>query len=228
MFIFISVLFITLIAYWALNLLFLHQSVDKNARYWEERKADSGELIYVAFGDSAAQGIGASDPSRGYVGIIADRYAKSTGKTIRVINLSKSGAKAKDVINTQLTEYDRLNIKPDLVTIAIGGNDSKSYTGDEFKSEIAMIVSKLPADTYISDVPDFGGPQNRRYSAVTQLFKDAINTRNDLNFVPLGEMTSRDQRFFGTYSYDFFHPNNTGYEIWADAFWKEIENAKDK
>ena len=52
----------------------------------------TGVLRYVAIGDSAAQGIGASRPDRSYVGVLADDIHAATGRSVRVINLSISGA----------------------------------------------------------------------------------------------------------------------------------------
>ena len=59
-----------------------------NSKYWRERKLVKGQLLYVAIGDSAAQGIGASRPAHSYVGVIA----KHLGGTFRVVNLGISGA----------------------------------------------------------------------------------------------------------------------------------------
>src|SRR5438045_3830925 len=56
--------------------------------YWNNRAQKEGDFIYVALGDSAAQGVGASKPANGYVGLIATHIQESTGRTVRVINLS--------------------------------------------------------------------------------------------------------------------------------------------
>ena len=46
--------------------------------HWRGRgKAQAGSLLYVALGDSAALGIGASSPAAGYVGILADAIASA-------------------------------------------------------------------------------------------------------------------------------------------------------
>ncbi|MGN6744506.1 MAG: SGNH/GDSL hydrolase family protein, partial [Amnibacterium sp.] len=61
--------------------------------HWRERgRARPGSLLYVAIGDSAALGIGASRPEAGYVGILAEAVAAWTGREVRVRNLSIDGA----------------------------------------------------------------------------------------------------------------------------------------
>ena len=53
--------------------------------------------LWVVLGDSTAQGIGASGHDKGYVGQLHRILEERTGKTWRVLNLSKSGARAADV-----------------------------------------------------------------------------------------------------------------------------------
>lgn len=62
----------------------------------------TGGLLYVAPGDSAAQGIGASDPQRGYVGLLAKRLRDNAGRPVQIVKLSRSGARIKDVLDTQV------------------------------------------------------------------------------------------------------------------------------
>src|SRR5215212_8776807 len=59
---------------------------------WKRRElrwaaARAGTLRYVALGDSLAQGIGASRPDRGYVGLLAERVERATGRRVEVVNL---------------------------------------------------------------------------------------------------------------------------------------------
>ncbi|MHB8274889.1 MAG: hypothetical protein ACYDC9_09005 [Dermatophilaceae bacterium] len=57
--------------------------------------------MYVTLGGSAAQGVGASSPRRGYVSLVAEQLSRSTGRPVRVINLSRSGARVRDVVDEQ-------------------------------------------------------------------------------------------------------------------------------
>ena len=47
---------------WGVKLLQVRMSVDSYAEHWAEPVGERGGLVYVALGDSAAQGIGASRP----------------------------------------------------------------------------------------------------------------------------------------------------------------------
>jgi acyl-CoA thioesterase-1 len=58
--------------------------LEHHRTYWRERAKRDGDLLYVALGDSAAQGIGASRPDRGYVGLLARRISRRTGRRVRV------------------------------------------------------------------------------------------------------------------------------------------------
>lgn len=48
---------------WAVKLALVVRSVDQRADHWAQPRGAMGGLLYVALGDSAAQGIGASSPS---------------------------------------------------------------------------------------------------------------------------------------------------------------------
>lgn len=50
---------------WAVKLDVLAQSVSSNASFWAQPQGETGGLLYVALGDSAAQAIGASSPDLG-------------------------------------------------------------------------------------------------------------------------------------------------------------------
>ena len=54
-------------------LAWLFFTVGNYKNFWANKSQESGEITYLALGDSAAQGIGATSPMRGYVGIIAKR-----------------------------------------------------------------------------------------------------------------------------------------------------------
>ncbi len=87
---------------------------------WRRRAARPGELLYVAIGDSAAQGIGARIDS-GYVGLLMARLARLSGRTVRTVDLSRYGARVESVLAEQLPQLAELDA--DLVTVAVGVND---------------------------------------------------------------------------------------------------------
>lgn len=79
--------------------------------------------LWVALGDSATQGVGATSPERGYVGQVLDALSDRDGVGWRVLNLSVSGARARDVLAGQLPRLEALDVRPELVSCLVGGND---------------------------------------------------------------------------------------------------------
>lgn len=203
----------------------IQQIVERARLYWFEPRGLSGGIFYVALGDSAAQGVGASGPDRGYVGLLAGRLREATGRPVEVVNLSVSGARMADVVEYQLPRLQEL--EPDLVTVAVGGNDVLRYDRDRFAVDAARLVAGLPPGTFVADVPHFRYGRWRTSSAeAARVVREAV-TAAGLVVVPLNERL-RAMSLRATLartSRDLFHPNDRGYEVWADAFWEQIDRA---
>lgn len=202
------------------NLFRLEASIASYATYWKNLP-DSGTFTYVALGDSAAQGIGASKPQLGYVGLLAKQIQQTTGKTVRIVNLSVSGARVADVIAKQLPELK--NYKPDLITVEIGANDATHYNAQTFQKQYNELAAALPAGTVIANVPYFGGRirDNAQALNANQYIQQAAAKYN-LPLVDLQTETRQTQSIWN-YSSDFFHPSNRGYRNWDAAFWKVVK-----
>ncbi|MGJ7440359.1 SGNH/GDSL hydrolase family protein [Aquipuribacter sp. MA13-6] len=81
---------------WGVKLVRVTRGIERAREFWSGPQGDPGGLLYVALGDSTAQGVGASRPDRGYVGLLAQRLRERTGTAVQVINLSSSGARIHD------------------------------------------------------------------------------------------------------------------------------------
>lgn len=200
------------------NAAILNQTLPINSKWWRDHSKKKGELLYVAIGDSAAQGIGASAPHRGYVGILADHIRALTGRTLRVINLSVSGATVGLAVRDQLPRF--LTLKPDVVTVAIGANDIARWDPVTFESGIRELFAALPGHAVVADLPCFHFPHNERKVAVANQLLREVAAEHGLTVVPLHAITKRQGfRSVATqFANDLFHPNDRGYRIWADAF----------
>lgn len=204
----------------------LLRSVGGYRSYWQKEAAKTppaGALTYIAMGDSTAQGIGASSPRRGYVGLVAASLARESGKPVHVINISVSGAKVADAIKTQLSQLATLP-KASYVTIEIGANDMSVYDETKFRQEFSDLLGQLPADTYVSNVPSFrGGRQgslDKNAQAANRVIAELTLNQPNLRFVDLYAATSQQNlTHFGA---DLFHPSNKGYKNWERAFTQEI------
>ncbi len=207
---------------WAVSLFLLRRSIKTFPRYWKTLAEQPGEFVYVALGDSAAQGIGAISPKRSYVSQIAREVATQTGQSVRVINLSQSGAPTDDVMHRQLPELAKYNA--DLVTLAIGGNDIKRFEAPKFERNIRTIIAQLPKGTFVADAPYFMHGQWEKNAQQMREITQRVSKEYGMRVVPLYDEIKRDgwQAMFTSYGADWFHPNTRGYTVWYRTFWQEI------
>jgi len=209
-------------------LLRLRAQLTSHSQYWTAQAAlpiEPNALTYVALGDSAAQGIGASHPTKGYVGLIADGLARKTGRPVHVINLSVSGAKVADAINKQLPELNKLDLPADaVITIEIGANNMLSYDSAQFKTEINTLFAALPPQTVVSDMPYFGGRaqgSNSNAFMASGIIAEAAQ-KHGLKKAELYKI-SKANNSIRSYAADLFHPSDRGYQNWYRAFWQQLD-----
>lgn len=197
----------------------LANTIPINSAYWREQHRRDGELLYVALGDSAAQGIGASRPDHSYVGLLARDIREQSGRTVRVANLSQSGARLREALEKQLPVLATLT--PDIVTVAIGANDIAGFEAERFEREIRMLFAALPAQAIVADVPSFYlGRAEQRARAANRILR-AVAREFGLTVAPLYRVTRRRSAAHTALrdvAADFFHPNDRGYTVWASAF----------
>ncbi|SFR70681.1 Lysophospholipase L1 [Agromyces sp. CF514] len=201
----------------------LAESIPVNSAYWREQRAGPGELLYVAIGDSAAQGIGASRPGHSYVGFIARAIAAASARPVRTVNLGISGATLRIAIDDELPVLARL--EPDVLTVCIGANDIADFDVERFEREIRELFGALPDHAIVADLPSFYfPPAQAKVRAANRRLRAAAAARG-LAVVPLFARTNR-QGMWGVstqFAGDLFHPNDRGYRIWADAFRPAVE-----
>lgn len=205
-------------------------SVDRYQNYWNnlaqaEKKPNS--ITLIALGDSLAQGVGATSTKYSYVGRLETAIAEKTSQPVYVINLSKSGAKIRDVINDQIPKLKDINMnKKTVVTLDIGTNDvTRGSYGDQFKADIEKLFSQLPQKTVVADLPYLG--KSRWQSKDPQIEQANIilheaAQKYGLTVVPVHQ-NLKDKNSLNVYSGDLFHPSNYGYEIWFETFWTTLQ-----
>ena len=189
-----------------------------HADWWRERLHHEGQLTYLAIGDSAAQGVGATVPSRGYVGLLARRIRHRSRTTVRVVNLSVSGATTWGAKKDQLPKLR--NFTPDVCTVSIGANDIADFHPDKFERNIRAIYAAVPSHAVVAELPCMFSPDRERKVAVANEIIHRVADELGLTVAPLHAITKRvgiRRTFFNTYG-DLFHPNDRGYEVWASAF----------
>ena len=199
----------------------LNETLPVHSKWWRDHAKSDGELLYVAIGDSAAQGIGASRPDRSYVGQIADELREATGRSVRVVNLSVSGATTSLAVRDQLPRFrDLRSLRPDVVTVSIGANDIAEWDPVRFDRNIRSIFAELPLHAVVADLPCFYFPQNERKVAEANRMLRAAAREHGLVVAPLHEATRRQglRGILTQFARDMFHPNDHGYAVWAEAF----------
>ncbi len=183
-------------------------------KYWADRMAEPvppDAVRLVAFGDSAAMGIGAWRPEDSVVGRIADYLGQRTGRPVHVANHTTGGGTFGTVLDEQLPKADLDNA--DVVIVIAGSNDTGSKVPlDVYRSNVEAVTEALPADrTVLSDVPLQGGrePYQRILAEVA-----------DARLIAHADFagTFRAARRLDVFAPDFTHVNSTGYRIWFQAF----------
>jgi acyl-CoA thioesterase-1 len=218
-FVIIIAVFVVASSVQGILLLNLQSHVASYKNFWaKHQQTTPNELVYVALGDSAAQGIGASTPNAAYVKILATTIEARTGKPVKIINLSKSGANIKDLIREQLPMLHGLH--PDILTVDIGSNDivqgtSQADMASGYK-EIIRTVSPHPV--VFANLPDFmWGTQQRNTIEINKTIV-SLCRQYGVEVADLHHATHRRMWAFNEFAPDGFHPSDNGYRTWAGSF----------
>lgn len=196
----------------------VHGQVARYAALWDEANvlaATGTGPLWVVLGDSTAQGVGAPAYDQGYVGQLRqllDRDRAEQGRW-RVLNWSRSGARAADVLDVQLPRLEALDRAADLVTLAIGANDLRPTPLDELVDNLRRIMGRLPDGAVIATIPQGLRPEKAR--AVNQVIR-AEAPASGLRVADVWASTGPPWR--GKFAADGFHPGALGYADWAAAF----------
>lgn len=206
------------------------------AAYWQAhnervlRHYETGKEpgpLWVALGDSTAQGLGAPGPQGGYVGQALQQLRRKTGQHWRVLNLSVSGALIRDVLAEQLPQ---LPAAPELVTCGVGANDILYSAPGKLFSDMRSLLGKVPDGTVLLDLPLLGGfwwivghmsvPYITRINRVIH----EVATERALPLAPVSAHFTAP--WTGKFSRDSFHPSQDGYRDWTRALLSAIPATK--
>lgn len=171
--------------------------------------------LWVALGDSMTQGIGASAFDHGWTGqlaAIADDHGAGQAIPERLVNLSSSGARVRDVLDRQLPAMTGLGAAPDLVTVLIGSNDLiRPRNRQGFPVLFGELLDRLPAGSVVASLPN----PTQAALAANDLLQKAVTARG----LVIAELRGpRAASWKGKLAADHFHPNDRGYAGIATAF----------
>jgi lysophospholipase L1-like esterase len=194
----------------------VHAQVAAYAREWDEanRVALTGVgPLWVVLGDSTAQGIGAPAHDQGYVGQLRAVLDEHSSAPWRVLNLSRSGARAADVVSTQLPRLEALDPAPELVTCAIGANDMIPTPLPDLLDGLRAIMRRLPRGGVIATIPQ--GLRPARATVANEVIRQEAPAAG---LVVADVWAHTGPPWQGKLAADGFHPGLSGYADWARAF----------
>ena len=175
--------------------------------------------VLIVLGDSLGQGIGASSTSEAYAGQLAARLRDDVGP-VGVLNLSRSGARIADVVDTQLPALDAAAVTATAVVCTVGSNDLLG-TGrpGRFRHDVDRLVGAL-ADarvdrTVLATLPDRG-------SIVAKLANRQIRRSARDHGITVADVAAALDSWRGRVAPDRFHPNDAGHRLWADTFHRAL------
>lgn len=183
----------------------------------------SAPLRTVWLGDSTAAGVGVAEVED----VVGRQVARRLGRPVDVRVLATSGSTVSDVVSEQLPMLpDDVNI----VFVSVGANDATHLTSPTtFSSSYRTLLDGMPetACLVLLGVPDVGsaprlaqplravaGWRARRLDRKVR----ALARRTGATYVDIAGTTGpafrRDPSLF---SVDGYHPDGTGYALWAGA-----------
>jgi acyl-CoA thioesterase I len=193
-------------------------------------------IVYVALGDSTVEGVGATSRARNYVSRLHERL-RAVYPAARVTNLGVGGATSADVRTRQLDRA--IELRPDLVTLAIGPNDITTEVPlAAYEQNLEMILGRLRRETgavvVVNLIPDlavtprFRGSQHREaVGRQTIAFNEALERASRAHGAQLVNLYTISQREVPLrpelMSADGYHPSDVGYAFWAELVWTGVE-----
>ncbi|MCP3991059.1 MAG: SGNH/GDSL hydrolase family protein [Actinomycetia bacterium] len=195
------------------------RQIQPYTRWWNDQNqmaARGDGPLLVVVGDSTAIGIGASAPERGYVGRLRDHMRRQHHEGWRVVNLALSGARVSDAIDRQIPIIERL--QPDLVICCVGTNDVVWERQTGLRARLHQLAGGLPSGSHFSTL---AGSSDRARAANRAIHHAARS--HGLHLVNPWEEPGPPPR--ERLARDWFHPNDTGHELMARAFSRNLTAA---
>lgn len=191
----------------------------------------SKSLTYVAIGDSLTAGVGVDSYIKSYPYIFAEKISQKNNTKVNLIPFALSGARSAYTLDNLVEPAIKTN--PDIITLFIGVNDvhgniSEKEFEDNYENILKRITQETGAKIYIINLPYIGTseliktPFQFYFNTQTKQFNSIIKAlaqKYNVEYVDLYEGHSRYADDAAYYSADLFHPNQTGYALWADILY---------
>ena len=155
--------------------------------------------------------------------MLAKRIENWSGRSVRVVNLSVSGATLGIALEKELPRFVRMRpelLESAVVTVSIGANDIATWDPQRFTRQLDLLLSQLPEHAIVADLPSFYFLPGERKAQVGNRILRSTAEKYGLRVVDLHD-TMRREGVLGVatqFAGDLFHPNDRGYVVWANAF----------
>lgn len=192
--------------------------------------------LYVPLGDSLTAGVGTGSYQRSYPYLLATRLSERGGR-VTLKPHAKPGATTNEAITKLLDAA--IASDPDIVTVLLGVNDVyKGVSAEVFTYLYRHILDRLTHETharvYVVAIPYIGAPDlitpgdHAYLDARTQTFNTVLRTLADayqLTYLDLYTPTAAQAYTKGGnyYAKDLLHPSATGYALWADILYADLD-----
>lgn len=167
--------------------------------------------------------------SNGYVALVA----KKLGSEYEVKNFGLSGRTMCKNGNAPYWKEKKFKelfeLKPDIITLMLGTNDAKagnwSKCKDEFEADATAMVDTLlsisskPRVIIVFPPHIFGSPYKMSNDCIVKEVEILRSIANKKGLQVIDEYTPTDKK---SYFKDGCHPNNDGYKVIADVFYKGV------
>ncbi len=199
----------------------------------------SNPVRLLVLGESTVAGVGAKDQKNSLTGQIAYALSRKTGKKILWRALGESGITAKDATETLIDRFP--DEKPDIVVIALGGNDvmrlrSRNRWASDLRTFIELCRKNYPdAPILVTGIPPVGIfpalPRILRFvlgwnaKLLDRETSSLVTRLKDVYHVPI-ETLSTVQKKEEIFASDGFHPSPKGYSIWASEIADRIPHLR--
>jgi lysophospholipase L1-like esterase len=183
----------------------------------------TGEIRYLALGDSLTAGIGASDPDTGsFAAKLSERW-RTAGCKVELKNVGISGYTAAQVITDQLPEI--APFKPTFITFQSGANDiANKIPPDAYRRDVravidaakrsgARVVILLQNEWFRApDGPSYGGTAEKRAAYDTIMIEEVKAGGAEIADLRLLYQQQADANLWVS---DGIHPTGACYDAWA-------------
>ncbi|MBX3231206.1 MAG: SGNH/GDSL hydrolase family protein [Labilithrix sp.] len=185
---------------------------------------ETGEIRYLALGDSLTQGVGASDESTGSFPARLAKKWRDEGCEVELLNVGVSGYTAQQVVDDQLPQM--ADFKPTIVTFQAGANDiAHSVTLSAYRTAVKKVLTDTKATgarvIVLAQNEWFRSPEGKTYGSglgeqratFDAALIEEVEAR-DAEFVDMRAVYKR-QADANAWVEDGIHPTDDAYEEWA-------------